>query len=65
MFALARVLAHSAKDGVEASGRACERVERKRMVVEHSYSHGGVNKVVTTTPEPKTNTEEAKKETVA
>merc|ERR1719195_2080483 len=32
---------------------------RKRMAIDHSYSHGGVNKVTTTTtPKPETTTEE-------
>lgn len=36
---------------------------RKRMVVDHSYSHGGVNKVATTTTTPKPTTTTPKPET--
>jgi len=38
---------------------------RKRMAIDHSYSHGGVNKVTTTTaPKPETTTEEETNEKV-
>merc|ERR1719219_2260923 len=38
---------------------------RKRMVVDHSYSHGGINKVATTTPKPKTIAKKAKTKVTA